>query len=50
MMTGGCCIMKSSCKYKDGCKKYSKTSYTCNHLGGGYCGIFRSKERAGGKT
>jgi hypothetical protein len=42
-------MIKSSCKYKDTCKKYSKTSYTCNNLGGNYCGVFRTKEHVRGK-
>jgi hypothetical protein len=48
-MDGGCMnYMRESCIYKVTCKAYSKTSYTCNHMGGTYCGTFKAKERARG--
>lgn len=32
---------KSKCKFAKTCTIYSTNSYTCTHLGGGYCGWFR---------
>jgi hypothetical protein len=32
---------KHDCKYHLICKNYAKSSYTCTHSGGRYCGVFR---------
>lgn len=34
-------MLKRSCKYKNECKHFRDTSYTCTHEGGPYCGKFR---------
>jgi hypothetical protein len=44
-MDGGCLNrMREVCQYKKTCQSYSKTSHTCNHMGGSYCGIWRTKK------
>lgn len=33
-----------TCKHAKECKLYDKTSYTCSHEGGRYCGKYRELE------
>jgi len=39
------CFGRKACKFAKSCRKYSASSYTCTHLGGGYCGTFRVLSR-----
>ena len=48
-------LREKKCLFNRSCKLYSNTSYTCTHVGGGYCGKYRAlsqiskKERGGNK-
>ncbi|MGD0996372.1 MAG: hypothetical protein ABR909_12720 [Candidatus Bathyarchaeia archaeon] len=33
------------CKFTRSCSLYSNSSYTCTHVGGSYCGKYRSLAR-----
>ena len=37
-------LKTNKCKYHKTCPSYYKSSYTCNHGGGGYCGKYREYE------
>jgi hypothetical protein len=35
-------ILEKQCQFNRSCKIYSKSSYTCTHTGGTYCGKYRA--------
>ncbi|MGD0644153.1 MAG: hypothetical protein ABSA75_04540 [Candidatus Bathyarchaeia archaeon] len=35
-------LQEKKCKFNHLCNLYSNSSYTCTHVGGGYCGKYRA--------